>query len=99
MDSQGSRTGRTRWTCLSGQPGHLLEVRDRLAELVCRDLLGPWDGEHEVFAPRAMGPREWYLVGMLGPRRTPRSWWRRPTRCANRLQATRPWRGSRGTGE
>lgn len=44
------------------------QVRDELEALVRRDLLGPWDGEHEVFAPAAMGPRERYLVGMLGPK-------------------------------
>src|SRR5262249_54465935 len=44
------------------------EVRDELEALVRRDLLGPWDGETEQFRPRAMGPRERYLVGMLGPR-------------------------------
>ncbi|GAB3214047.1 DISARM system helicase DrmA [Marinactinospora endophytica] len=44
------------------------EVRDRLQKIVERDLLGPWDGEEEQFHPRAMGPRERYLVGMLGPR-------------------------------
>jgi hypothetical protein len=44
------------------------QVRDELEELVRDDLLGPWDGEHEQFPPRAMGPRERYLVGMLGPK-------------------------------
>ncbi|MGI5243258.1 DISARM system helicase DrmA [Dactylosporangium sp. CA-139066] len=44
------------------------QVRDELEDLVRRDLLGPWDGETEQFRPRAMGPRERYLVGMLGPR-------------------------------
>lgn len=44
------------------------QVRDELEDLVRRDLLGPWDGELEEFAPRAMGPRERYLVGMLGPK-------------------------------
>jgi len=38
------------------------EVRDELEELVRRDLLGPWDGEHEQFAPWAMGPRKRYLI-------------------------------------
>ncbi|HET9254873.1 MAG TPA: hypothetical protein VFO16_06680, partial [Pseudonocardiaceae bacterium] len=46
-------------------------VRDELQELVRRDLLGPWDGETEQFRPRAQGPRERYLVGMLGPKRAP----------------------------
>lgn len=44
------------------------EVRDELEELIRADLLGPWDGETEQFRPRAMGPRERYLVGMLGPK-------------------------------
>ncbi|RSM42414.1 helicase [Actinoplanes sp. ATCC 53533] len=44
------------------------QVRDELEDLVRRDLLGPWDGEQEEFAPKAMGPRERYLVGMLGPK-------------------------------
>ncbi|NVI90700.1 DISARM system helicase DrmA [Actinomadura sp. BRA 177] len=49
------------------------EVRDELEELVRRDLLGPWDGPSEEFKPKAMGPRERYLVGMLGPRHSPAS--------------------------
>ena len=50
------------------------DIRDpELLELIRRDLLGPWDGETEQFAPNAMGPRERYLVGMLGPRPRPRS--------------------------
>ncbi len=49
------------------------QVRDKLQALVERDLLGPWDGETEQFKPRAMGPRERYLVGMLGPKHQPRS--------------------------
>jgi hypothetical protein len=44
------------------------EVRGELQQLVERDLLGPWDGPEEQFAPRARGPRDRYLVGMLGPR-------------------------------
>lgn len=47
------------------------QVRDEFQELVERDLLGPWDGEAEAFKPRAMGPRERYLVGMLGPKHSP----------------------------
>jgi hypothetical protein len=54
-------------------PATSYEVRDELEDLIRRDLLGPWDGEKEQFAPRAMGPRERYLVGMLGPRHSPRS--------------------------
>ena len=38
-----------------------------------RDLLGPWDGDTEQFRPGAMGPRERYLVGMLGPEHRPKS--------------------------
>jgi len=49
------------------------EVRDKFQELVGRDLLGPWEGETEQFKPRAMGPRERYLVGMLGPKHVPKS--------------------------
>lgn len=44
------------------------QVRDELQEIVERDLLGPWEGPTEQFNPRAMGPRERYLAGMLGPR-------------------------------
>ncbi|GGV23968.1 helicase [Actinomadura cremea] len=46
-------------------------ARDELEEFVRRDLLGPWGGPAEEFAPRAMGPRERYLVGMLGPKHQP----------------------------
>jgi hypothetical protein len=49
------------------------QVRDKLQKLVEDDLLGPWDGETEQFTPRAMGPRERYLVGMLGPKHQPKS--------------------------
>src|SRR6266702_5051395 len=49
------------------------QVRDELAGLIERDLLGPWDGELEVFPPRSAGPCERYLVGRLGPRHDPRS--------------------------
>ena len=48
-------------------------VRDELAGLIERDLLGPWDGEAEVLPPRSSGPGERYLVGRIGPRRDPRS--------------------------
>ncbi|MDA2810657.1 DISARM system helicase DrmA [Nocardiopsis sp. RSe5-2] len=47
------------------------QVRDEFQELVARDLLGPWGGDYEEFAPNARGPRERYLVGMLGPRDKP----------------------------
>ncbi|PNG22728.1 helicase [Streptomyces cahuitamycinicus] len=33
-----------------------------------RDLLGPWDGETETLPSASSGPRDRYLVGMLGPR-------------------------------
>ena len=49
-------------------PASSYQVRDELGELIERDLLGPWDGELEVFPPRAPGPCERYLVGRLGPR-------------------------------
>ncbi|GHF76571.1 hypothetical protein FHX82_002584 [Amycolatopsis bartoniae] len=49
------------------------QVRDEFQELVVRDLLGPWDGEREEFRPRSSGPRERYLVGMLGPKHEPKS--------------------------
>ena len=32
------------------------QVRDELAGLIERDLLGPWDGEAEVLPPRSAGP-------------------------------------------
>ncbi|MFF3444143.1 DISARM system helicase DrmA [Streptosporangium sp. NPDC002721] len=44
------------------------EVRGAFEELVRRDLLGPWGGDTEELPPRASGPRERYLVGMLGPK-------------------------------
>ena len=44
------------------------EVRGELQRLIERDLLGPWDGPEERFAPGARGPRDRYLVGMLGPK-------------------------------
>src|SRR6266704_569385 len=48
-------------------------VRDELAGLIERDLLGPWGGEAEVLPPRSAGPGERYLVGRIGPRHDPRS--------------------------
>ncbi|SPT50061.1 DISARM system helicase DrmA [Actinomadura madurae] len=53
--------------------GTSFQVRDELEDLVRRDLLGPWGGPKEAFKPKAMGPRERYLVGMLGPRHSPAS--------------------------
>jgi Helicase conserved C-terminal domain len=49
------------------------QVRDELEKLVEQDLLGPWDGPLEQFPPKRMGPRERYLVGMLGPKHDAKS--------------------------
>src|SRR3954454_11185639 len=49
------------------------QVRDQLETYISRDLLGPWEGPTEQFAERARGPRDRYLVGMLGPKYTPKS--------------------------
>ncbi|WP_214318606.1 DISARM system helicase DrmA [Nonomuraea sediminis] len=49
------------------------KVRDEFEELIRRDLVGPWDGDLEVFAPRARGPRDRYVLGMLGPKPSARS--------------------------
>ncbi|MEU8506466.1 hypothetical protein AB0C40_17420 [Streptomyces brevispora] len=43
-------------------------VRDGLVTYIRRDLLGPWDGETETMPQYSSGPRDRYLVGMLGPR-------------------------------
>ncbi|MFB9744466.1 hypothetical protein ACFFOU_25405 [Pseudonocardia sulfidoxydans] len=56
------------------------EVRDELGDLIARGLLGPWGGPEEHFAPLARGPRDRYLVGMLGPR---------PATTSTRAQADR----------
>ncbi|WP_203722731.1 DISARM system helicase DrmA [Streptomyces coelicoflavus] len=48
--------------------GDSYEVRDGLVTYVRRDLLGPWDGETETLPSASSGPRDRYLVGMLGPR-------------------------------
>lgn len=40
-------------------------VRDRLEEIIERDLLGPWDGPEEELIE---GPRSRYLVGIIAPR-------------------------------
>ena len=53
----------------SFEPASSYQVRDELVDLVARDLLGPWAGPTEQFAPRSAGPRDRYLLGMLGPRR------------------------------
>ncbi|MEU3189066.1 DISARM system helicase DrmA [Streptomyces sp. NPDC006992] len=43
------------------------DVRDGLVSYIRRDLLGPWDGENETLTSGSSGPRDRYLVGMLGP--------------------------------
>ncbi|WP_432077080.1 DISARM system helicase DrmA [Streptomyces wuyuanensis] len=50
------------------RPGDSYDVRDGLVTYIRRDLLGPWDGETEELPHRSAGPRDRYLVGMLGPR-------------------------------
>ncbi len=43
-------------------------VRDELADLLRRDLLGPWGGDYEVFEPREeRTPRDRYITGLLAP--------------------------------
>ncbi|HEY9476175.1 MAG TPA: hypothetical protein VIS06_20280, partial [Mycobacteriales bacterium] len=54
-------------------PASSCQIRDEVVDLVHRDLLGPWDGEAEHLPPKASGPRERYLVGMLGPKPMSRS--------------------------
>lgn len=48
--------------------GDSYTVRDALVHYIRRDLLGPWDGETETLPSASSGPRDRYLVGMLGPR-------------------------------
>ncbi|MFJ3104030.1 DISARM system helicase DrmA [Streptomyces sp. NPDC086835] len=48
--------------------GDSYAVRDGLVTYIRRDLLGPWDGESETLSTASSGPRDRYLVGMLGPR-------------------------------
>ncbi|MFG3281078.1 DISARM system helicase DrmA [Streptomyces sp. NPDC048111] len=48
--------------------GGSYDVRGDLGTYIRRDLLGPWDGETEQLPQRSAGPRDRYLVGMLGPR-------------------------------
>ncbi|WP_328477439.1 DISARM system helicase DrmA [Streptomyces sp. NBC_00377] len=48
--------------------GDSYAVRDALVHYIRRDLLGPWDGETETLPSASSGPRDRYLVGMLGPR-------------------------------
>ncbi|MFM9702129.1 DISARM system helicase DrmA [Streptomyces galilaeus] len=47
--------------------GDSYAVRDALVHYIRRDLLGPWDGETETLPSASSGPRDRYLVGMLGP--------------------------------
>ncbi|WP_406088483.1 DISARM system helicase DrmA [Kitasatospora purpeofusca] len=49
------------------------QVRDELQKLISDDLLGPWAGQTEAFAPKASGPGDRYLVGKLGPRNAAKS--------------------------
>ncbi|WP_327393162.1 DISARM system helicase DrmA [Streptomyces sp. NBC_01186] len=49
-------------------PADSYDVRDGLVKYIHRDLLGPWDGETEELPVRSAGPRDRYLVGLLGPR-------------------------------
>ncbi|MFE1010027.1 DISARM system helicase DrmA [Streptomyces sp. NPDC058794] len=48
--------------------GDSYDVRDGLVAYIRRDLLGPWDGVTETLPASSSGPRDRYLVGMLGPR-------------------------------
>ncbi|MER7394878.1 DISARM system helicase DrmA [Streptomyces sp. NPDC000151] len=47
--------------------GDSYTVRDKLVTYIRRDLLGPWDGKTETLSSASSGPRDRYLVGMLGP--------------------------------
>ncbi|MBQ0852892.1 DISARM system helicase DrmA [Streptomyces sp. BH-SS-21] len=51
--------------------GTSYDVREELGDLISRDLLGPWADETEALAPHSAGPRDRYLVGLLGPRPAP----------------------------
>ncbi|MET8337623.1 DISARM system helicase DrmA [Streptosporangium canum] len=55
------------------EPATSFEVRGAFEKLVRRDLLGPWDGDAEELPRGTAGPRERYLVGMLGPKPSHRS--------------------------
>lgn len=45
------------------------EVRAELADILARDLLGPWGGPDEELPPGSGSkPRERYIVGVLGPK-------------------------------
>ncbi|MEV7185573.1 DISARM system helicase DrmA [Kitasatospora sp. NPDC093102] len=50
--------------------GDSYDAREALETYIRRDLLGPWDGTTEALPHRSAGPRDRYLVGMLGPRPT-----------------------------
>ncbi|SDT42728.1 Helicase conserved C-terminal domain-containing protein [Streptomyces sp. TLI_053] len=51
-------------------PGDSYDAREALENYITLDLLGPWDGDVEELPHRSAGPRDRYLVGMLGPRPT-----------------------------
>ena len=54
------------------RPGSSYDVREELGDLISWDLLGPWaDNETEALPPNSAGPRDRYLVGLLGPRPAP----------------------------
>ncbi len=54
------------------RPGSSYDVREELGKLISWDLLGPWaDDETETLPPNSAGPRDRYLVGLLGPRPAP----------------------------
>ena len=74
-------------------PATSYEVRGELQRLIERDLLGPWDGPEERFASGARGPRDRYLVGMLGPKPALKS----ARDSADRVPDTEP--GVSGDGE
>ncbi|WP_329425040.1 DISARM system helicase DrmA [Streptomyces sp. NBC_01268] len=60
---------RVREVSQSFSPATSYQVREELGELISRDLLGPWGGSDEEFDYRAAGPRDRYLVGLIGPKR------------------------------
>ncbi|MFI0978905.1 DISARM system helicase DrmA [Streptomyces sp. NPDC021093] len=61
---------RVREVSQSFAPASSYEVRDDLGKLISDDLLGPWDGPNEELDYRSSGPRDRYIVGRLGPKRT-----------------------------
>jgi hypothetical protein len=55
------------------KPGSSESVRERLLELLRRDLVGPhpdFDGDLEREVLKGISPSNWYLTGYLGPRRS-----------------------------